>query len=120
MLEFNLRDLLIAGAILAGISLVIALLLLVWILRTIRRIKLPPNADFFTTLRATPLVVVLVLDLLDFSLDFLSAPISWTLLSRLGLQSLREVTVIESLIPGTQLLPTMTLAWLLARFIRPG
>ena len=83
----------------------------------VRRINLPPNADFITALQATPFVVVVVLDLLDFSLDFLSLPIGWALLSRLGLQPLRGATILEELIPGTQLLPTMTVAWVLARLL---
>lgn len=101
-----------------GVVLVLAVLLLGWIIWRVRRINLPANADWVTAMRATPLVVVVVLDLLDFSLDFLSAPIAWGLLSYLGLKPLRAVTVIESLIPGTQLLPTMTAAWVVARFIR--
>ncbi len=102
------------------VGLILTALLTVWILRSVRRISLPPDADFFTALRATPLLVVLMLDLLDFSLDFLSAPIAWPLLGHLGLNPLRQVTVIEELIPGTQVIPTMTLAWLAARFIRRG
>ncbi len=111
-----LRSFLIAAAI----GLILTALLVVWILRSVRRIPLPADADFFTALRATPLLVVLMLDLLDFSLDFLSAPIAWPLLGHLGLAPLREVTVIEELIPGTQVIPTMTLAWIAARFIRRG
>jgi hypothetical protein len=34
-------------------------------------------------------VVVVLLDLLDFSLDFLSAPFAWVLLGYLGLEKLR-------------------------------
>jgi hypothetical protein len=87
------------------------------LLATVRRIQLPPDADALTALRATPLLVVITLDLLDFALDFLSAPFAWVLLGRLGLKPLRAVTVIESLIPGTQFIPTMTAAWILARLI---
>ncbi|MBI1878189.1 MAG: hypothetical protein HYR94_08185 [Chloroflexi bacterium] len=101
-----------------GVALVLAVLLLGWVIWRVRRITLPPDADWITALRATPLIVVLVLDLLDFSLDFLSAPIAWILLSYLGLKPLRAVTTIESLIPGTQFLPTMTAAWIAARFMR--
>ncbi len=96
-------------------SLLLALLLVALFVWRLRKIKLPPDADLFTALRATPFVVVLVLDLLDFGLDFLSAPLAWALLTRLGLKPLRGVTVVESLIPGTQFLPTMTTAWVLAR-----
>jgi hypothetical protein len=41
------------------------------------------------------------------------------LLGYLGLKPLRGVTVMESLIPGTQFLPTMTVAWIIARWTRP-
>jgi hypothetical protein len=98
-----------------GVSLALALLLLVYILVSIRRIRIPEDADPLTALRYTPFVVVLFLDLLDLSLDFLSAPFAWTLLTYLGLKPLRGVTVVESLIPGTQFIPTMTLAWIFAR-----
>lgn len=104
--------------ILFGIGLTLALLLLLWIIWRVRRINLPPDADWVTAMHATPFVVVLVLDLLDFSLDFFSAPFAWILLSYLGLKPLRAVTTIESLIPGTQFLPTMTAAWIIARFIK--
>ena len=102
-----------------GIALLLAMLLLFLVIRQVQRINLPPDADFLTVLRATPFVVVVLLDLLDLSLDFLSAPIAWVVLSKLGLQQLRGVTVIESLIPGTQLLPTMTAAWIFARLAGP-
>ena len=97
----------------------LAFLLMLWIILQVRRINLPPDADFATTLRATPFVVVLMLDLLDLSLDFLSAPIAWVVLSRVGLKGLRGVTVVESIIPGTQLIPTMTLAWIIVRLAGP-
>jgi hypothetical protein len=96
-------------------ALVLAVLLGLWVLWRVRRIHLPPDADTLTALRATPLSVVLLLDLLDFSLDFLSAPFTWIILGRLGLAPLRGVSVIESIIPGTQFIPTMTLAWIFAR-----
>jgi hypothetical protein len=118
---FNLRasDVLTILLILAGASLLLALLLLGWILWRVRKIKLPPDADLVTTLRATPLVVVILLDLLDLSLDFLSAPFAWTILTYLGLNRLRNVSIVESLIPGTQFIPTMTAAWLIARLVDP-
>jgi hypothetical protein len=97
----------------------VALLLLGWVIWRVRRIHLPPDADLLTALRLTPFVVVVLLDLLDFSLDFLSAPIAWILLGRLGLTPLRGVTVLEELVPGTQLIPTMTAAWVIARLMGP-
>ncbi len=97
------------------VGLVLALILAAWVFYKVRRINLPANADFFAALRRTPLSVVILLDLLDLSLDFLSAPIAWVILGKLGLLPLRAVSVVESLIPGTQVLPTMTLAWIIAR-----
>ena len=62
--------------VLLGVGLCLALLLMGLVIWRVRKIRLPADADFLTALRATPLIVVVVLDLLDFSLDFLSAPIS--------------------------------------------
>jgi hypothetical protein len=101
------------------IGFVLAASLLAWVLWRVKRIQVPPGADFLTTLRYTPLSVVILLDLLDLAFDFLAAPFAWVLLGYLNLQALRAVTVIEALIPGTQFLPTMTAAWLLARFAGP-
>ena len=75
----------------------------------------PPNADFFTTVRAVPLSLVVGLDLLDLALDVFSAPIIWFILNRFGLQALRNVATVEALIPITGPIPTLTLAWLAAR-----
>lgn len=116
--ELDIRLLLFIVLVLIGGALAIALLLLGWVIWRVRRVYLPANADLLTALRATPFVVVLLLDLLDFSLDFLSAPIAWVLLGRLGLAPLRGVAVLEELIPGTQLIPTMTAAWVVARLLR--
>ena len=104
--------------VLAAISLALAGIILIWVVQRVKRIHLPPEADFVTALLATPLPVVILLDLLDLSLDFLSAPFAWVILGRLGLMPLRGVTVVESLIPGTQVLPTMTIAWVAARLVR--
>lgn len=112
------RQLLIIFLIFVGASLLLALLVLAYVLWQVKRIRLPPDADLLMTLRATPLSVVILLDLLDLSLDFLSAPFAWVLLGYLGLQKLRGVTVVESLIPGTQFLPTMTAAWVIARLVK--
>ena len=60
----------------------------------------------------TPFLVVLFLDVLDLALDFLSAPIAWIVLDRLGLKGLRGFATVESFVPFTQMLPTMTVAWL--------
>ena len=104
---------------LMGISLGLALLLLALVWRKVKRLHIPPNATFGETLLLTPLVVVLMIDLLDFGLDFLAAPISWVILDRLGLKALRGVSVVEAVIPLTQAIPTMTIAWVWVRLF-PG
>ena len=118
-LSIDWEGLLNLALIVAAAGLALCLLLFGWIVWRVRRIQLPPGADALTTLRATPLIVVILLDLLDFSLDFLAAPFAWVILNYLGLKALRGVTVVESLIPGTQFLPTMTVAWIVARLSRP-
>ena len=101
------------GVMVIALALAVTLLLLAY--RSLKRIQVPPNADFFTTLRHVPITLVIILDLLDLALDFLSAPIGWLILTHLGLERLRMLTVIESLIPGTQFIPTLTGAWVLAK-----
>lgn len=117
-MEIPWTDVLKVFGIIILVGLVMAMLLAAWVFYKVRRVNLPPNADFFQALRQTPFSVVLLLDLLDLSLDFFSAPVSWVILGRLGLEPLRAVTVVESFIPGTQALPTMTIAWLVARVLK--
>jgi hypothetical protein len=116
--EFQIQTIAIAALLAFGGALLFSAVLGGVVLWRVRKIQLPPDADFFTAIRLTPLVVVLLLDLLDFTLDFLSAPVAWLLLTRLGLGPLRGVTVVESLIPGTQIIPTMTLAWIAVRIFK--
>jgi hypothetical protein len=99
---------------------VMGALILARVYRKLRRIRLPPDADFFTTVRAVPLSLVVALDLLDLGLDVLSAPIIWFVLNRLGLQSLRNVASFEALIPFTGPIPILTLAWLASRVLGLG
>lgn len=100
-----------------GVSLVLALLLLLIVWRRVKRIKVPPGAGFAETLCYTPFLVVLLVDLLDLALDFLAAPVAWVVLGRLGLQGLRGVSVVEALIPFTQPIPTLTLSWIGVRLL---
>lgn len=109
----------ILGIIIA-VCLVLACVLLALVVRRLRHIDLPPNADFWTTIRAVPFPLVLGLDLLDMALDVLAAPLVWMLLSRFRLQALRNVAVVEALIPFTQVLPTFTVAWIVARMFGLG
>jgi hypothetical protein len=101
-----------------GVSLALALLLLIVVIRQVRKINVPPDASFQETLLLTPISVVLMIDLLDLGLDFLAAPIAWIILDRLGLKALRGVSAVEAVIPLTQAIPTMTLAWIGARVMK--
>jgi hypothetical protein len=116
-MEEFLRDfgLVILGV--ASVALVLALILLAIIIVQVRRIHVPPDADFAETLLYTPFLVVAFLDVLDLALDFLSAPIAWIVLDRLGLKGLRGFATVESFIPFTQAIPTMTLAWIGVRLL---
>ena len=101
--------------IVMGSALVLALLLFGFVVRQVRKINVPPNAGFGETLLHTPFVVVLFIDLLDLGLDFLAAPFAWVLLDRWGLKALRNVSAVEAIIPFTQAIPTLTIAWIWVR-----
>lgn len=107
-------------AAIAVIAVLLAGLALYWAFRSLRRVRVPANADFFTTIRAVPLTLVVGLDLLDLGLDVFSAPIIWWILNRYGLQSLRNVATIEALIPITGPIPTLTIGWIAARVLNLG
>ena len=113
----NLLKLLITLAVVASI---LAALVLAWAVRMLRRIRLAPDADFFTTVRAVPLSLVVGIDLLDLALDTFAAPIIWLILNRYNLKALRNVGTIEALIPISGPIPTLTIAWLLARIFHLG
>ncbi len=113
----NLLKLLLA---VAAVALILSGVVLFWAFRALRRIRVPANADFFTTVRAVPLSLMVGLDLLDLALDSFSAPIIWVILNRYGLQALRNVASFEALIPITGPIPTMSLAWIAARLFNLG
>jgi len=106
--------------VIALIALILSVLILAVAFRRLRRIRLPPNPDFFTTVRAVPLSLVVGLDLLDLALDSLSSPIIWFLLRRANLESLRRVATVEAILPFMGPVPTLTLAWLAARTFNLG
>lgn len=106
--------------IIAGVALLAGLVVLGLIYRRLRRLNVPSDADFFQTLRLVPLSLVIALDLLDMGLDVLAAPVSWIILDRLNLKSLRQVAAIEALIPFTGPVPVLTLCWFVARWRAPG
>ncbi|GEM_PF-1144188 len=90
-------------------------LALIW--RSIKRLNIPAEAGFFATMHHVPLVLMVLLDLLDFGLDIFAAPVSWVILDRLGLRALRNKAALEALLPFTQTVPTFSLAWLAARLL---
>lgn len=116
-MDSNLAEFLRILLIISGVSLALAGFVFAYVVWRVQKINIPANASFVQALKLTPFSVVLLLDLLDLGLDFFSAPISWTLLGYLGLKPLRGVTVVEGLIPATQAIPTMSLAWLAVRLL---
>ena len=104
----------------AVVALILAGIVLAWAFRALRKVRVPANADFFSTVRAVPLSLVVGLDLLDLALDSFSAPIIWFILNRYGLQALRNVATVEALIPITGPIPTLTIAWGAARLFNLG
>jgi hypothetical protein len=108
--------------VVAVVALILAAIALAWAFRALRRVRLRvgPGSDFFTTLRAVPLSLVIGLDLLDLALDVFSAPIIWYILNRFGLQALRNAATIEALIPISAPIPTFSIAWIAARVFKLG
>lgn len=119
VIEFLRQSLLIIVLCMAG-ALIAAVALLITAARQIRDLDIPEEADFFETLQHVPITVPIALDLLDLAFDFFSAPIAWVILELMGLQALQMITVLEGIIPGTQVIPTMTIAWVLSRTIKKG
>jgi hypothetical protein len=118
MFDFTTDDLKTIGLILGALFLcgvVVFGLLLVYAYRTVRHLDIPPDAGLADTLHVTPFLVVVGIDLLDLTLDVLAAPAAWIILDRLGLKALRNVATLEAIIPGTQIIPTLTLAWIVVR-----
>jgi hypothetical protein len=107
-------------AAVAIVALILSAIVLFWAFRVLRRVRVPANADFFTTVRAVPLSLMVGLDLLDLALDSFSAPIIWFILTRYNLQALRNVASVEALIPITGPIPTLTLSWIAARLFNLG
>jgi hypothetical protein len=116
----NLRSLIAAIAVVTLLSVALAGGVLYLAYRKLRRIRIASDSDFFTTVRAVPLSLVVGLDLLDLGLDVFSTPITWLILDRLGLKALRNVATIRAAIPIGDMIPALTLAWLAARFFKLG
>lgn len=114
------KDILQALGILALIAVTLSAIVLLVAWQKLRRLRVPPDADFFTTLRVVPLSLVVGLDLLDLGLDVLSSPIIWYILGRFNLKALRNVATFEAILPFTGPIPTLTLAWWAARRLNLG
>ncbi|MCO5182598.1 MAG: hypothetical protein M9928_00470 [Anaerolineae bacterium] len=99
---------------------ILGIALLVIMAAKVRRMNIPADANFFETLRFTPLSVAIGIDLLDLGFDFLAAPVSWLILDWMGLKALRGFAAFEALIPFTGFIPVMTIAWVLARLQAPS
>jgi len=106
------RPILAFLGIVALVSVTLAALLFAAVHRRLRKIRVPSGADFFTTVRAVPLGLVVGIDLLDLGLESFSAPLIWFILNRYKLQALRNVATVEALIPVSGPIPTLTIAWL--------
>jgi hypothetical protein len=119
-MDESLWRILTALGLIMGVCVVVASIGLFALARSIRRLRVPPSADFFTTMRYIPLPLVILLDLLDFGLDIFSAPIIWIALDRMGLPNLRNKATIEALIPFTNVIPTFTVSWFAARLLNLG
>jgi len=98
-----------------GLTVFLGLVWLLLLALVLRRMTVDRDHAELEALRTAPLPLVLLIDAIDLGLDFLGAPLVWLVMSRSELRALRGLSVLESLIPGTQLIPTMTISWLYAR-----
>lgn len=114
----DLRQALLIVVLCIGSALIGAVALLIVAARQVADLDVPQDADFFETLQHVPITVPLALDLLDMAFDIFAAPVAWIILELMGLQALQMVTVLEGLIPGTQLIPTLTVAWAISRVMK--
>jgi hypothetical protein len=116
----DLRSIAATLAVVAVLSLLIGSGILYVAYRKLRHIRIGKESDFFTTLRAVPLSLVIGLDVLDLGLDVFSTPITWFILDRLHLKALRNIATIKAAIPVGDLIPALTLAWFAARYFNLG
>lgn len=116
----TLKTFVLTLGVVAGVALILAIVILWRAMRSLKKIRVPDDAGFFTTLRAVPLSLVVGLDLLDLALDVFASPLVWFLLRRNNLHALRNVATIEALIPISGPIPTLTIAWIAARAFKLG
>lgn len=94
--------------------------LLAFVYRRLHAMGVPDGADLFTTLRHVPIALPVALDLLDLAFDVFATPVVWIVLGRFRMQSLRNAAAAEAVLPFTQLLPTFTVLWVIARLFNLG
>jgi len=88
------------------------------IFRIIRRMTVGLDDTGLYALRSVTIAVPLAIDAVDLGLDFFGSPLAWFIANQTPLKPLRGASLWESLVPGTQLLPTMTLGWYWANHVR--
>jgi hypothetical protein len=116
----NLRTIGIVFLICFSMLGLFGVMLLVMTAVSVRRMDIPQDANFFETLQYTPFLVVVGIDLLDLGFDILAAPFVWLILNWMGLKALRGFAAFEALVPFTGIIPTMTIAWFIARLQQPA
>ena len=105
-----------------GLSILLGLVWLWVVVRLIRRATVDRDPETLAAVQALPLPLALGIDAIDLGLDFLGAPVAWLAVTEAArrleapeLKRLRGLTLLESLIPGTQLIPVMTITWIYAQ-----
>jgi len=96
-------------------------LLALWayvIFRIVRRMTVGLDDTGLFALRSVTIAVPLAIDAVDFGLDFFGAPLAWFIANQTALKPLRGASLWEGLVPGTQLIPSMTLGWYWANHVR--
>lgn len=108
------------GLLTTYLALVVALLgLWLWVVvRMVRRVTVRLDDDGLLALRSVSVALPLVVDAVDLGLDLFGAPLAWLIADRSALKPLRGTSLLESLVPGTQILPLMTLGWWWANHVR--
>lgn len=112
-----LQTLLVVMGLTALALTTISLLLLWWLYGRLERLRIKEDEELGETLRRVPLLLMVALDLLDTALDFFSAPFVWAFLNHMGWNKLRNLATAVAVVPGTQLLPILTISWLLVRVL---
>lgn len=101
-----------------GLVLVLVALWFWLVVRMVRRITVRLSDTDLLALRSVSVLIPLSIDAVDFGLDFVGAPLAWFIANQTALKPLRGASFFEGLVPGTQLIPSMTLGWYWANHVR--